>query len=187
MLRLMNLQRAALAGALLLSAALAHAQYSWIDEKGTRHFSDRPPPPSTPAAKILKQPRTPVPAPAPAATAKREWQPAFSIATESGSIDIPPGPDEAERKQLSKLAQQEAAYRERVKQRAEQEKKEAEDAQRQNGISERCRDAAEVLRQNTSGIRVAKVDVNGERSYMTDEEKAAQNERVRKMLAECRG
>lgn len=46
-----------LAPLLLVGAGLAQAQYSWIDEKGVREFSDRPPPPGTPAEKILKAPR----------------------------------------------------------------------------------------------------------------------------------
>jgi hypothetical protein len=45
------------AGALALSSLLAHAQYSWIDDKGMRVFSDRPAPPGTPAERILKTPR----------------------------------------------------------------------------------------------------------------------------------
>jgi hypothetical protein len=51
---------------LLLAAGLAHAQWSWIDEKGIRQLSDRPPPPGTPANKILKAPGKP---PTPAAEA----------------------------------------------------------------------------------------------------------------------
>ncbi|MGB9108871.1 MAG: DUF4124 domain-containing protein, partial [Telluria sp.] len=45
------------AGALALTSLLAHAQYSWLDDKGSRVFSDRPPPPGTPPARILKAPR----------------------------------------------------------------------------------------------------------------------------------
>jgi hypothetical protein len=51
------------AGALALSPLLAQAQYSWVDDKGTRVFSDRPPPPGTPAARILRTPHGMEPAP----------------------------------------------------------------------------------------------------------------------------
>lgn len=54
----------ALSGALLLASAAAHAQYAWIDEKGIRHYSDMPPPTSTPDARILKAPHVSMPAPA---------------------------------------------------------------------------------------------------------------------------
>ncbi|RYE66283.1 MAG: DUF4124 domain-containing protein, partial [Oxalobacteraceae bacterium] len=55
-------RRACLTGALMLLAQLAHAQYSWLDDKGTRVFSDRPPPSGTPAARILQMPRSAAPA-----------------------------------------------------------------------------------------------------------------------------
>jgi hypothetical protein len=62
------------AGALALTALLAHAQYSWIDEKGSRVFSDRPPPAGTPPARILKAPNglasTPLPVAAQGAAAE---------------------------------------------------------------------------------------------------------------------
>lgn len=45
------------AGVLALTSLLAHAQYSWIDDKGMRVFSDRPAPPGTPPERILKAPR----------------------------------------------------------------------------------------------------------------------------------
>jgi len=68
-------------GALALSSLLAHAQYSWIDDKGMRVFSDRPAPPGTPAERILKAPRgmdaAPLPAAAPAPAvpdAAPEWK-----------------------------------------------------------------------------------------------------------------
>jgi hypothetical protein len=69
----MNLKwlRLLCAGALALSPLLAHAQYSWVDDKGMRVFSDRPPPPGTPSERILKAPSgmesLAPPAPAPAA------------------------------------------------------------------------------------------------------------------------
>jgi hypothetical protein len=57
------------ASVLALTSLLAHAQYSWIDDKGMRVFSDRPAPPGTPPERILKAPRglesTAIPAPRP--------------------------------------------------------------------------------------------------------------------------
>ncbi|CAH0169194.1 hypothetical protein SRABI118_00949 [Massilia sp. Bi118] len=53
--------------ALALTSLLAHAQYSWIDDKGMRVFSDRPAPPGTPTGRILKTPRGMDAAPLPAA------------------------------------------------------------------------------------------------------------------------
>lgn len=58
-----------LLGALLLAASAAQAQYAWIDEHGVRHYADQPPPPGTPASKVLKVPRGMTAAASPAATA----------------------------------------------------------------------------------------------------------------------
>lgn len=156
--------------ALLASTAPAHAQYSWIGENGVRQFSDRPPPPSTPPHKILK-------APARSAAAPSAVKPATAAAT--------PAPPPAA-KAPSTVAEREAAYRERVKQRAEQDKKDAEQAQRQRDLAERCRSALQVRAQVESGIRITNIDPNGERSVVSDEEKAVQLARANQVLAECR-
>lgn len=62
-------------GALLCLSAAAHAQFAWLDEKGQRVYSDQPPPPSVPDAKILHAPRgssrTPGDADAPPAAAAK--------------------------------------------------------------------------------------------------------------------
>ncbi|CAN7362927.1 DUF4124 domain-containing protein [Massilia sp. LjRoot122] len=149
---------------LLLGSSLAHAQYSWIDEKGVRQFSDRPPPPSTPAHKILKAPgraATP-PAPAPQATMPAPAQ----------------GP--------KTLAQREEEFRARTKMREEQDKKDAAEAQRRRDLAMHCKDAREMRAQMQSDIRIVKFDEKGERSYMTDQERAAQLARVNQALAQCR-
>ena len=55
-------------GALLLCTSLSHAQWVWLDEKGLKQFSDRPPPNSVPQKRILKQPaQTAAPLAAPVA------------------------------------------------------------------------------------------------------------------------
>ena len=158
--------------ALLLSAGLAQAQYSWIDAGGTRHFSDRSPPPGTPAHRILKTPGRAASAPlaAPVADPARPAPPAQTA-----------GP-----KGARTLAEREADYRERMKQREQEEKKEAELARRQRELAERCRSALQVRAQVESGIRITHVDASGERSIATDEERAAQLARANRILAECR-
>ena len=177
-----RLSRLLFASALLLGSAVAHAQYSWIGPNGVRHFSDRPPPAGTPPSKILKAPRHAMPAPAvPTAPAAPEPQPAVSVAGPS-PVAIP---DESRARLTPTLAAREAAYRGREKQRAEDEKKEALDAQRKREIAERCEIARQAKGQAESGMRVGKIDANGERGFLTDEEKAANAARANKVLADC--
>jgi hypothetical protein len=53
------LPAALLTGVLAAAAAPALAQYMWLDEKGVKQLSDRPPPPSVPDKRILKAPGKP--------------------------------------------------------------------------------------------------------------------------------
>jgi len=159
-------RRLALLCALLLGAGGAQAQYSWIDAKGTRHFSDQPPPPSTPPQRILKMPARPAPGPASLPASASAAAPAHA-------------------KPAPTLAEREADYVQRARQREAQEKKLAEDAARQRALLENCERAREVQAQAESGIRIAKVDANGERRIVTDQERAEELARARRMLAQC--
>lgn len=152
---------------LLAGSSLAHAQYAWIGENGVRQFSDRPPPPGTPAHKILKAPGRALPA-APAAA--------------SDAASAVPAPTRGPKT----LAEREAEYRARSKMREEQDKKDAAEAQRQRDLAQHCQDARDMRAHVESGIRIAKVDAKGERSFMTDEERAAQLARANKALEACR-
>lgn len=153
------------AGALLLGSSLAQAQYSWIGENGVRHFSDRPPPPSTPAHKILKTPgRMATTPPAPEASAAAPAAP----------------------KAAPTLAEREADYKERKKKREEQEKKDAQQAERERDIAQRCAMARSARAQVESGVRIRDFDAAGQSRIMTDEERAAQFAQANKILAECR-
>lgn len=152
--------------ALLLGSGLAQAQYSWIGENGVRHFSDRPPPPSIPASKILKTPgRTTHAAPAPAPAAE--------------------APAPAAPKAAPTLADREADYKERMKKREEQEKKDAQQAQRQRDLAQRCAMARSAKAQVESGVRIRDFDADGQSRVMTDEQRAAQKAQATKILAEC--
>lgn len=155
--------------ALLLGSSLAYAQYSWIDANGVRHFSDRPPPPSTPPHKILKAPRR-----AAAAVTPAPAEPALGADAPTPSK----GP--------KTLAQREEEFLARSKLREEQERKDAAATQRRRDLAEHCQDARQMRAQVESGVRIAKFDAKGERSFMTDEERAVQLARVNKALAQCR-
>ena len=167
-------------GALLLLAATfgatfaatnACAQYVWIGANGTRQYSDRPPPPGTPPGKILKSP----------------GRPAFTPETADSSAAAP---DAAVAAPVAKgpptLAERETAYRERGKAREEQERKQQEETTRQRRLAEHCEAARETQAQLASGIRIARIGPDGQKAYMTDEERADRNERVNRALQDCR-
>jgi hypothetical protein len=171
----------ALAATLLLAAAsLAHAQYVWTDDKGLKVYSDQPPPVSVPVKRILKAPGHTADASAamPAATA--------AAAGDGGDGPASPAPAPADRpKGQPSVAEQEAAYRKRKAAEAAAAQKAAEDAQRKNLVATNCANARQEQQTMASGERVSTVDASGERSYMSDEERAARLNKARQALASC--
>lgn len=153
---------APIAALLFLAAAGVQAQYVWIEPNGTRQYSDRPPPPGTPANRILKAP---------------------------GRVLLPPAPVEEAApaaKPAPTLAEREAAYRERSKLRTEQERKDEEETKRQRALAERCATARENQAQLASGTRIAQYGQDGERRYLSDEERSARMARANQALQDCR-
>lgn len=150
------------AGALTLSSLSsvpAHAQYSWIDEKGSRVFSDRPPPPGTPASRILKSPGglAPVaPLPATAAEAVPDW----------------------------KLREED--YRKRNAERAKKEDVERVAAARQKSEhAAECEWARNAMTLLDRGRRLERTNKQGERELMSDEDRTNERARAQKILQSC--
>ena len=161
---------------LFLVATAAHAQYVWIGPGGTRQYSDRPPPPGTPASKIVKGPGRASPEPAPALPSTTPVEP---VATDPAAKPVPPkGPPT--------LAEQEAAYRARTKARDEANLKAQEEAQRARQLAERCNAARETQAQLASGTRIARYGADGQKSYMSDADRTARAAQVNQALQDCR-
>ena len=170
--------RALSATLLFLAATAAQAQYVWIGPGGTRQYSDRPPPPGTPASKIVKAPGRAAPELAPA--------PALSSATPVEGTAADPAAKPMPPKGPPTLAEQEAAYRARTKARDEANLKAQEDAQRARQLAERCNAARETQAQLASGTRIARYGQDGQKTYMTDAERATRAAQVSQALHDCR-
>jgi hypothetical protein len=155
------------AGALALTSLLAHAQYSWVDEKGMRVYSDRPPPAGTPAARILKTLRGLEPA---AAAANQEGPAAAKSAAKPAA---PPSPT---------LAERDADFRKRI---AERDKEEQEEAKRRSAQLADCSAARYAQQQLTTARRLTRNDGQGNPQAMSDEDRAREMARVQGRLANC--
>ena len=160
-------------GALMLFASLSHAQYVWIDEKGLKQFSDRPPPPSVPASKVLKAPGLQPP-------------PAPVIGSDDAAAAPAPAPAAPAAKAPPTLADRNAEYRKRVKEQAEKDQKAAEEAQLKKDKAEYCEAARQAKAQLDSGVRISNVGKDGEHAYITDEERAQRVGRADKVVEACR-
>lgn len=160
------------AGALLLFASLAHAQYVWIDEKGLKQYSDRPPPPTTPQNKVLKQPGQPsqyaIPV-QPAAAA-----PAASAEAAAPKPKAPPT-----------LAERNADFKKRQKDKEEADQKAAEENRAARAKQENCNVARNAKRELESGQRFSSTDAAGNRVPASEAEIADRAAQANKVLADC--
>jgi hypothetical protein len=164
-----TLPRLVVSTALLLWASLAHAQYAWVDEKGIHHFSDRPPPPATPASRILKAPGKPS-----VAELLQESQPDPKPAAEAKPVAG-----------KATLAEREADYRKRSQEREKLEQKAAAEARHKQALAENCDTARRYKGLLDSGIRVADTGADGERTFISDEERALRLAKTHAILSEC--
>lgn len=145
---------------LLAFAALpALAQHVWLDEKGVKQYSDQPPPAGTPAGRILQSPG------------------ARASSSTLTPLPAPSGPT---------LAERNAEFEKRRLERAEREQKDSEQAALEKEKKRNCEQARSYSQALANGGRIARFDANGERSYLTDAQRAEETSRVQRVLEQCR-
>ena len=149
---------------LLLFASMAHAQYLWIDEKGVKQLSDRPPPPNVPEKRILKAP------------GKTSFSPDATPAEEPA----------APARNAPTLAERNADNNRRQSEAAQAAGKAADEARLRAETAANCEIAKKNQQAINDGIRIANYDKNGERYFLSDAEKAEQEKNNRKVLAGCK-
>lgn len=166
---------------LAMAAASEHAlaQFVWLDGKGVKQYSDMPPPSSVPRNRILKSPNV-VSAPSanelavstPTAAAITPSVASATAATKSS------GP--------MTTAERNADYTKRKMDEAEQAKKSADAAKQVADKKANCERAQSYSRSLEDGTRIASTDKNGERSYLSDEQRAKEMSNTQRVLAACK-
>lgn len=156
-----SITTALLLGVMLFAGTAAHAQFAWIDAKGVRQYSDQPPPPDTPAAKILKTPRGM----------------AVAAATPPGDA---PAPTLA--RAAPTLAEREADYRKRHAASEENAKKAATASQDAEARRANCAAAAKAKEQLDTGRRMRTTG----NVVMTEADKAREQANIAKVLQDCK-
>ncbi len=151
-------------------ASMSHAQYAWIDEKGVKQFSDMPPPPHITQDRILKQP----------GMAPRKINDAASDSTTEKAVPAP-----TQNNAPLTIAEKNAEFNKRRIEQAEKEKKAAEKAKYDADKAKNCERARDYSRNLNSGIRIARIDSNGERIILSDEERAQELKEAQRILREC--
>jgi hypothetical protein len=153
----------------LAGSSPALAQWKWRDGRGQIHVSDLPPPRDVPDKDVLQRPeviaRKPVSAPMPA--------PAASAASAAAPAKAAVDPElEAKRQR----AEQEQATRAKADERRQAELR-----------KDNCNRAREQLALLDSGTRIARVNADGEREIIDDDQRARETQRARNIVAsDCR-
>jgi type IV secretory pathway VirB10-like protein len=164
----MNSTRTLLLALFCALPALAMAQWQWIDQDGRKVFSDQPPPPETPASKILRQP---------SATKGGKSLSIVPQAPASAAIAASaPAP---------KLSGKDRALEDKRKaaEAAEADKKKEQDEQVAKARAENCTRAKRAKAEYDSGMRVARLNDKGEREVLDDAQRAAESKRMAETIA----
>ncbi len=180
-MRLSFVSQAVLIVVLHVTAGAAFAQFAWIDAKGVRQYSDQPPPASVPKNKILKSPGL-MARDAPAAVSAADTGASAASITDAGAVSDKSGAAKAP----ATTAEKNADYIKRKSDLAEKEQKAAEEAKAAAAKARNCEKAQNYARSLQSGERVASLDKNGERSFMTDEKRAQEIGESRRALDGCK-
>lgn len=162
-------------GCLCAVPLAAAAQWQWIDKDGRKVFSDQAPPPDVPDKNILRR------AGAPVARHGASLTPAVSDAASSeapapaASGPKPSGVD----KDLEEKARK-AEEAEKAKQAAEAQKV-------AKARADNCGRARQGKATMDSGIRVARVNAQGEREIMDDKARTAEQQRLQSVIdSDCK-
>jgi Domain of unknown function (DUF4124) len=148
------------ASAVVFSSS-AFAQWIWKDEGGHTIASDQPPPPNTPASRIIKQPRARTPAPAGA-----------------------PAPDANAAPAQKSVAERELESKQKAKETAEAQKKADDDAARAKGLKDNCAQMKGNVAALQAGGRISRYNDKGEKIYIDDNQRAAEIARQQSQLSQ---
>jgi hypothetical protein len=155
----------------------AHAQWQWIDKSGKPVFSDTAPPPDIPEKSILRRGNLPPSRPNP------------GIVSLSGSDTAPEKPQAAASPAPEAKPRVDKELEEKIK-KAEEAKKAQEAAEAQKvaqAKAENCGRARQAKATYDSGIRVARLNAQGEREIIDDATRAQEQKRLQSVIeSDCK-
>ena len=165
----------------LAVASPAQAQWKWRDAGGRIQYSDRPPPPGIADRDVLVRP-------APAAVVSGAVRGALVSGPTASASAVATAPAAASAA-ASAAARSDPALeaKRRDAERAEAARQKLETDKVAAAQAENCQRARTQLRTLDDGMRIARVNQNGEREYLDDSARAAETARARSVIAsDCR-
>ncbi|MBB3176304.1 DUF4124 domain-containing protein [Variovorax sp. Sphag1AA] len=172
----MKLAHLLVIGSLFLLPLGAQAQWQWIDKDNKKVFSDQPPPIEIPEKNILRKPNS----------AKRLNFSAPAAAEGSGADAPAPAPAPTAAAKPSGV-DKDLEEKTRKAEEAEKAKQAAEAQKVAQAKADNCKRAREGKATMDSGMRVARVNAQGEREILDDDMRAAEQKRLQGVIdSECK-
>jgi hypothetical protein len=151
----------------------AFAQYIWLDEKGVKQYSDMAPPVSVPKDRILKEPASRV-------------QPQAKAASVPGTEEKPAAAEKTPPAAPLTTAEKNADFNKRKMEQAEKDKKAADLAKKEADKAKNCERARSYSQGLANGERAYQMGKNGEREYLSDEQRAKEIKEAKSILDNCK-
>lgn len=153
----------------------SEAQWAWKDGNGRLVYSDRPPPSDVKPASIVRQPNAPILAsPAPAS---RPVEDAGMPSDAKNSDAKNPAPNAPKT-----IAERDMEFRKRQQERADSDKKAAEEQTKNAAKAADCERARGYMKSLEDGIRIQRTDASGNQEFLDDAQRAAEVDRTRKII-----
>lgn len=162
-------------GCLCAMPLAAAAQWQWVDRDGRKVFSDQAPPPDIPDKNIVRRAGVPV--------ARHGASPTPAAADATPSEPSAPAPSGPKPSGVDKELEEKA----RKAEEAEKAKQAAEAQKLAKAKADNCGRARQGKATMDSGIRVARVNAQGEREIMDDKARTAEQQRLQSVIdSDCK-
>lgn len=163
---------------LLLISPASFAQYQWRDGNGRMVFSDQPPPHDIDPAKVIRRDpgRLTPPASSSAGSAPKPEAGSASSSANAKSGPTASAPESFADRQLD--------AKRKAQEKAEAERKKKEQAEQEAKVARACEDMRTEVRTLETGMRVTRVNAQGEREFLSDEDRTKRIDSVRRDMRE---
>ncbi|MDB5826004.1 MAG: hypothetical protein JWQ73_224 [Variovorax sp.] len=157
---------------------VASAQWQWIDSAGKKVFSDQSPPPDIPEKNIVRRPSGGAPR-----VSFSQGTPAAPDAAAPGVAPAAPAPAIAASGARPSGVDKELEEKTKKAEDAEKAKRAAELQKMTQAKAENCNRARQSKATFDSGIRVARLNAQGEREIIDDKARAEEQQRLQTVIA----
>lgn len=154
------------------------AQYQWRDGNGRMVFSDQPPPPEVDPTKVIRRDTGRLNPPASTSAGSARPPEGGSTGT-SANAKAAPAASAPE-----SFADRQLEAKRKAQEKADAERKKKEQADQEAKVARACEEMRSEVRTLETGMRVARVNAQGEREFLSDEDRNKRIDTVRRDMRE---